>query len=376
MYLALFFHDSHPLWPNKVSVSNHKGVKQALSSYRYPKSEDKNTYKILAENTFATSNEDFNRLRRKQFGQIFNQSGIRHLENVVLEYGYLNLKAKMDRLSRSGINRINYYSSFQNSTVDTISKLCFGRSFNTTKEGKSRYVEYAVSTIKLSVLENYGYVPGVIPFFFSKLGKDRDELFKFIKESVDNRKVEFESGTVESNQDILHMYLNSVNLDGKKLSEIQVISETIVVFLAGADSTSCTMSVVLHILLLYPEIFNKIVNEVRTQFTEKSKSIEYREAKTKLPYLIACIYESMRIMSVAVGLVFRDSSDFGMEIAGHQIPKSVEVGLSLSLSGHDPSVWDSPEKFTPERFLGPEGESRKKEVLLFSHGVRSCPGKK
>ncbi|OMJ11248.1 Cytochrome P450 2U1, partial [Smittium culicis] len=34
-----------------------------------------------------------------------------------------------------------------------------------------------------------------------------------------------------------------------------------------------------------------------------------------------------------------------------------------------------PRTFNPDRFLGPEGEKLKKEIVAFSTGVRICPGR-
>ncbi|GKV10300.1 hypothetical protein SLEP1_g21690 [Rubroshorea leprosula] len=41
---------------------------------------------------------------------------------------------------------------------------------------------------------------------------------------------------------------------------------------------------------------------------------------------------------------------------------------------NDPQLWDEPDKFKPERFLGPEDERDRFKFFPFGAGRRRCPG--
>ncbi|GMP36940.1 hypothetical protein CsSME_00008871 [Camellia sinensis var. sinensis] len=64
------------------------------------------------------------------------------------------------------------------------------------------------------------------------------------------------------------------------------------------------------------------------------------------------------------------------KIAGYDIRKGTRVFINTWSMGRDPTIWDAPEKFCPERFLGKEIDMRGQsfELLPFGSGRRMCPG--
>ena len=53
-----------------------------------------------------------------------------------------------------------------------------------------------------------------------------------------------------------------------------------------------------------------------------------------------------------------------------------QVLINVWAMGRDPSIWDDPDKFIPERFLGSDIDVRGQnfELLPFGGGRRICPG--
>ncbi|OMJ19112.1 Cytochrome P450 71B12 [Smittium culicis] len=173
------------------------------------------------------------------------------------------------------------------------------------------------------------------------------------------------------------MYLNSVNFtNDKKLTEDEIVAESSVMLLAGTDTTSVTMTMLLHMYTLYPGVYKQAVEEVRSYFPDRSKLIKLAEAKEKLSYVLATFYECMRLAPIVGGHTYRDSSSAGVELSGFNIPKDIQMGLFIEGANKDTTLWKSPESFLPERFLGTEGQALKKEIVTFSHGVRICIGRK
>ncbi|OMJ19222.1 Cytochrome P450 3A28 [Smittium culicis] len=277
----------------------------------------------------------------------------------------------------SGETKFNYWTMFQRTTADVISKICFGRSFETLKDDNSPFIECFRSTLILASVTSA--VPAIIhvPVLLDNLKKNTKIMFDFVHESIEIRKKSIiMDKSNEGIMDVLQMFLNSNNPDGKKLSEKEVFSETFLMLTAGTDATAMTLTSVLHMLTLYPQVYNKVVEEVRNSFPDREKIIKFNEAKEKLPYLTAVVYESMRLIPIAGGLVFRQSSNEGIEISGLKIPKNTKMGLFLEGANRDPKLYENPLSFMPERYLGPNGDALKKETFSFSHGVRICPGRK
>lgn len=94
-----------------------------------------------------------------------------------------------------------------------------------------------------------------------------------------------------------------------------------------------------------------------------------------MPYTEAFLHELMRHATLApLGVVHRTTEDTILE--GCFIPKDSIVQANLSAIHNDPEVWESPEKFLPERFLTENQEelTKKMNFLPFSYGGRHCLG--
>lgn len=64
------------------------------------------------------------------------------------------------------------------------------------------------------------------------------------------------------------------------------------------------------------------------------------------------------------------------EFLGYNIPKGSIVMPALDAANHDPTVWDRPNEFRPERFLDASGKlCLSKDISLpFGAGKRLCAG--
>ena len=80
--------------------------------------------------------------------------------------------------------------------------------------------------------------------------------------------------------------------------------------------------------MIYPEVYKRLINEIRTTFPDKSKPILFSEAKNQLPYLDAVINESMRLLLSGGGFLLRIiASEQGTEIYNNYVPNKVFISL-------------------------------------------------
>lgn len=101
----------------------------------------------------------------------------------------------------------------------------------------------------------------------------------------------------------------------------------------------------------------------------------YVDCLCSLPYLEATLREIMRYETlVPSGLPHRALEDTKFE--GYDIPKGSLVYASLYACHKDPSTWNQPELFRPERFLDESGRLcvQKDHSLPFGAGKRLCAG--
>lgn len=126
---------------------------------------------------------------------------------------------------------------------------------------------------------------------------------------------------------------------------------------------------------LREELFRLMPNE-ETPLTEESMK--------NLPYLRACIKESLRLFPPATMNMRRTNED--LVLKGYHVPKGVDIVLGMMSMYHDAKNFKEPTKFIPERFLRRETEgeacpqsfkqTHNFAYLPFGYGPRFCVGKR
>ncbi|KAF3439694.1 hypothetical protein FNV43_RR17972 [Rhamnella rubrinervis] len=142
----------------------------------------------------------------------------------------------------------------------------------------------------------------------------------------------------------------------------------------GTDTSATTVEWAMSELLKQPHLIKKATDELDTVIG-RERWVEEKDM-ARLPYIEAIIKETMRRHPVAVML----APHLAMEhcnVGGYDICKGTRVFINTWSMGRDPSVWDSPEDFRPERFLGKANidvKGQNFELLPFGSGRRMCPG--
>ncbi|KAL2336426.1 hypothetical protein Fmac_010872 [Flemingia macrophylla] len=141
----------------------------------------------------------------------------------------------------------------------------------------------------------------------------------------------------------------------------------------GTESSAVTVEWAISELLRKPEIFEKATEEL-DRVIGRERWVEEKDI-VNLPYINAIAKEVMRLHPVAPMLVPRLARE-DCKIGGYDIPKGTQVLVNVWTIGRDPAIWDSPQEFQPERFLGKEIDVKGHdyELLPFGAGRRMCPG--
>ncbi|XP_078518339.1 cytochrome P450 2G1-like [Lissotriton helveticus] len=143
-------------------------------------------------------------------------------------------------------------------------------------------------------------------------------------------------------------------------------------FIAGSDGANRTLKHALLILLKYPDIQDKIYEEIEKVIGRiRRPAIEDR---IKMPYTDAVIHEVQRYSDIfPMGVPHTVVQD--TQFRGFTIPKDMEVFAIISSVLQDPTKYEDPGTFNPNHFLNNDGTFKRNEAFLpFSTGKRSCPG--
>ncbi|KAI8542231.1 hypothetical protein RHMOL_Rhmol08G0122300 [Rhododendron molle] len=144
------------------------------------------------------------------------------------------------------------------------------------------------------------------------------------------------------------------------------------IVVAGTDTTSSSVEWAMAELLHNPETLEKAKAEIE-QTIGKGKPIEETDIP-QLPYLQAIVKESMRLHTPAPLLLPR-TVETDVEVCGYTVPQGAQVLVNAWAIGRDPSVWENPTSFMPERFLDLDVDVRGRdfELIPFGAGRRICP---
>ncbi|KAG0473195.1 hypothetical protein HPP92_015052 [Vanilla planifolia] len=146
---------------------------------------------------------------------------------------------------------------------------------------------------------------------------------------------------------------------------------------ASTDSNTTTIEWVMAELLYEPDRMRKAQQELDT-VVGKDRVVEESDIP-QLRYLGAVLKETLRLHSPSPLLVPRRTSS-NCTAGGFSIPAGTAVIINAWAIHRDPSRWEDPEEFKPERFL-PEGREQCEFLggnefgyLPFGAGRRACPG--
>uniref|UniRef100_A0A2N9ISZ5 Cytochrome P450 n=1 Tax=Fagus sylvatica TaxID=28930 RepID=A0A2N9ISZ5_FAGSY len=144
-------------------------------------------------------------------------------------------------------------------------------------------------------------------------------------------------------------------------------------FAAGTDTTYTVLEWIMTELLRHPKTMKRVQNEVRGIIGNKKDIIE--DDLEKMHYLKAVIKETLRFHPPIPLLVPRKSIQ-DAKIQGYDIAAGTQVIINAWAIGRDPTSWDEPNEFQPERFLTSSIDFKGNdfELIPFGAGRRGCPG--
>ncbi|KAH6804208.1 hypothetical protein C2S51_032455 [Perilla frutescens var. frutescens] len=144
-------------------------------------------------------------------------------------------------------------------------------------------------------------------------------------------------------------------------------------FVAGTDTTHSTIEWAMAELIRNPRSMKTLQSEVREVAGRKGEIDE--EDLKKMRYLKAVIKESLRLHSPIPLLVPRESTHH-TKVLGYDVVSGTRVVINTWAISRDPSIWENPEEFRPERFLDTSTDFKGLhfEFVPFGAGRRGCPG--
>ncbi|MEU0088083.1 cytochrome P450 [Streptomyces sp. NPDC006274] len=171
--------------------------------------------------------------------------------------------------------------------------------------------------------------------------------------------------------DLLDLLLEArVGDDERPLTDLEVRDEVLTTFLAAYETTASALTWVLYLLACYPDIQRRVREEVRTNTATDRGTPGHAEPRSGA--LLECVInESMRLFPPSPTIPRQAKKD--VLVGSVEAPEGALVMLNVAAIQRDPSVWERPDEFIPERFMN--GSPGKATYLPFGAGAHMCIGK-
>ncbi|KAF4552146.1 Cytochrome P450-like protein 4 [Elsinoe fawcettii] len=154
----------------------------------------------------------------------------------------------------------------------------------------------------------------------------------------------------------------------------EIVAEISIMMNAGSDTTGIALSNIMCLLVNNPRCLTKLREELDEALGDDTVVARYATVKN-LPYLRACIDESLRLLPPITFNLPRLTPPEGMYIAGEWVPGNTSVGISAYVMHRQESLYENAEEYRPERWLGEAGKELQKYFIPFSTGARGCIGR-
>jgi retinoid hydroxylase len=196
----------------------------------------------------------------------------------------------------------------------------------------------------------------------------RRKIAEYIRQVIKERSVRSD---LEQSTDVLSLLVNTVDEQGNKFTETQVINQAIGFLFAGHDTTSSLMSWLLFELGNSPAWRQRLRDECQQVMGDEPIAMNHLR---QLPNMANAIKEGERLYPPAFVLSRMAVTD--IEYGGYLIPAGWYVCAFPMLTHRMPEIYKEPDSFDPDRFAPPREEDKKQPYSLvgFGGGPHSCVG--
>ncbi|XP_059982334.1 cytochrome P450 2E1 isoform X4 [Lagenorhynchus albirostris] len=232
---------------------------------------------------------------------------------------------------------------------------------------------YLLSTPWVQLYNNFSGCIRYLPGSHRKLMKNVSEIKEYALEGVKDHQRSLEASCPRDFTDTMLLEMEKEKHSTDPVYTLDNIAVTVADLLfAGTETTSTTLRYGLLILMKYPEVEEKLHEEIdRVIGPSRIPAIKDR---LDMPYLDAVVHEIQRFIDLIPSNLFHEATRDTV-FRGYVIPKGTVIIPTLDSLLYDSQEFPEPEKFKPEHFLNENGKFKYSDHFKpFSAGKRVCVG--
>lgn len=178
--------------------------------------------------------------------------------------------------------------------------------------------------------------------------------------------------TAENDENLIDVLINFVD---KAQDDDSIVKATFFSLItAGTDTSANTTEWAMASLLQRPEVLKRAQEELDV-VVGRERVLDESDLPN-LKYLEAIVKETLRLYPAAP-LLLPHMAAVPCTVGGYFVPAGTELLLNAWGIHRDPTVWERPLEFEPERFMkssSPDVNGHDFKYIPFGYGRRACPG--
>ncbi|OTA76189.1 hypothetical protein M434DRAFT_402544 [Hypoxylon sp. CO27-5] len=369
--------------PNQVSFINPQAWKDIYGHGHadfpksYPKGINMDPKKIISANA-----SDHFRYRRAML-PAFSDKALSQQEPLIRVYVDL-LVERLREVAQTdkATNMVRWYNF---TTFDLIADLAFGTPLQGLAEGRSNaWIDSIAKLMRLMPIMVLIGVSPIVGIIFklaagSKIRNSQANHDALVAKLVNNRIYHRKQADRGDFMD----YIMRSRGQAHELTDAELIANSDLLMVAGSETTATLLSGATYWMLKTPHALKRATEEVRNAF-ESEEAITFKEVSAKLPYMMACLEEALRLFPpVPLRLARSVPQGPPVRIAGVTVPEKTVVGVHHLAAYHSELNFHRAREFIPERWLpesttdpaSPFYNDRRDVHRPFSFGPRDCIGR-
>jgi cytochrome P450 len=195
------------------------------------------------------------------------------------------------------------------------------------------------------------------------------QLYEVVKGIIDRRRAS------TAGDDLLSLLLRARDPDAigaDALDDTEVRDQVLIFLLAGHETTATALTFALHLLGRHPEVQLRVRIEAEQVLGTDNQATTV-ERIAALTYTTQVVKEAMRLYPPAYGMGRQIPA--GDMIDGYRLPPGADVLVSPWVTHRHPRIWQTPQRFNPDRFSPAQENQRHRYAYLpFGGGPRACIG--
>ncbi|KAF5391057.1 hypothetical protein D9757_003983 [Collybiopsis confluens] len=367
--------------PNEISVADIDAVSSVLGSGGLPKGAAYIRFRVKSgPENLVTMNGDPHAARRRLWNRAMSTQALHEYEDIISRRGHELVDALESQISISkGVVDITQWLNYF--AFDFMSDLGFGAGSSMMRDGDLHKVWSGLHLHMrcVGILSHLPWIPDI---------RDRLPWFSMPLWPIARQWSATRLKTPARKKDIWYHLMDEAGLEKVKPSLAEVGADAVLTVIAGSDTSSCAMASLFWFLLSHPGSYKRVREEIDSVYPPGSDPLDASK-HSSLPYLAACIQESLRLLPPAPVSGAREVpyGSGGAEIAGHFLPEGTQVWVPPKVFHLNPSYF-SPrtDEFVPERWLPSssscnensettEFKNEPSAFLAFSYGPANCAGR-